>query len=81
VEESTYLLCTFNESDISGDVTKIAGYGGEDGKGGFAIYELRQRPGKQWNAAFGAFTIRVPRGLADWERIGMLGATSLEDQM
>jgi hypothetical protein len=72
VEGNSYLLCTFNEGDLPRDLVRVAGE--SSGGGGFAVYEVQQRPGAQWNAGLSAFTARIPRGLSDWARIGMLGA-------
>lgn len=71
---NAYLICTFNEGDAPHDLVRIAAIGDGKSGGGFAVYEVAQRPGAQWNSTLSAFTVRVPRGLADWARIGELGA-------
>jgi hypothetical protein len=74
--KGVYLICTFNEGDVPHDLVRVAAIGDGKGNGGFAVYEVAQRPGAPWNATFSAFAVRVPRGLADLARIGALGADS-----
>ncbi len=64
-----YLVCTFSENDPPSNLTRIAGTSNGKNSSGFAVYEITRQAGPQWNPTFSAFTVRVPRGVADWNRI------------
>ncbi|VWD31960.1 hypothetical protein BCO18430_06102 [Burkholderia contaminans] len=70
IKGTNYLVCTFSDGESPHNLTRIASVSDEKGTGGFGVYEVARQPGALWNSTFSAFTVRVPRGIEDWKRIG-----------